>query len=92
MAKKVIKTTAKKVIWEFPLKAGNFKLFAIAIGVIVLGYLLMATGITEDPATIDGKWNNVWAVRVAPMLLVIGYFVLIPFALLKQFGNKQTEN
>jgi hypothetical protein len=52
----------------------------------------MATGITEDPATIDGKWNNPWAVRVAPMLLVIGYFVLIPFALLKQFGNKQTEN
>lgn len=92
MAKKAVKSTAKKVIWEFPLKSGNFKLFAIAIGVIILGYLLMATGVTEEPAVVDGKWNNFWAVRVAPMVLVIGYFVLIPFALLKQFGAKKTED
>ena len=49
----------------------------------------MATGISDQPALADGKWNNPLAVSVAPVLLVIGYCVIIPYALLKFFGKKK---
>lgn len=77
----------QKSTWEFPLEKKDMIFLLVGIGVIVLGYLLMTTGITEDPAVIDGKWNNPLAVTVAPMLLVIGYCVIIPMAILKFFSK-----
>lgn len=77
----------QSVEWKFPLNKKNFLWIGIALGVILLGYGLMATGISEEPATIQGKWNNPMAVVVAPLLLVIGYCGLIPYALLKRFDK-----
>jgi hypothetical protein len=82
----------KRAEWSFPLEKGNFLYLAIALGVIILGYILMATGITEEPAVPNGKWNNPMAVTIAPILLVIGYCVLIPYALLKLFKPKSEDN
>lgn len=90
ISKAGVKSTRKSVNWEFPLSKQNFIIGAIGIGVILLGYLLMATGITNEPAVPDGKWNNPLAVVVAPIVLVIGYCAIIPFALLKQ--DKKIEN
>ena len=88
MAKQTRTTKAMpKVEWKFPLNKQNFLWIAIALGVILLGYALMATGISEEPAAINGKWNNPMAVVVAPVLLIIGYCVLIPYALLKRFDK-----
>lgn len=91
MAKKVIRKEAKKPLWKYPFNSKNFIFFAIALGVIALGYILMATGITEEPALPQGKWNNPFAVIIAPILLVIGYFVLIPCAIIKYFGHSKIE-
>ncbi len=82
----------KSMKWEFPLKKNNMYVLAIGLGIIILGYLLMASGITEEPAVPDGKWNNFFAVVVAPILLVFGYLVVIPYGLLKIFSSKKTEN
>ncbi len=90
-AKRVLSTTKSKVEWKFPLNKKNFLWIGIAIATILVGYALMATGITEEPASIDGTWNNPMAIVVAPLLLVIGYCVLIPYALLKRF-DKPAEN
>jgi hypothetical protein len=86
------KKNANKVIWEFPFRKQNFILLALGLGVIILGYLLMATGITDEPAIPEGKWNNPMAVIVAPLLLFIGYCILIPFAIVKYFGNSKSKN
>ena len=51
----------------------------------------MATGVTEEPALPDGKWNNPFAVVVAPLLLVIGYCVIIPLGLIKFFSKKKNS-
>lgn len=84
--------TAKKkakVAWNFTLDNNNLKWFAIGVGVVILGYILLATGITEEPALPEGKWNNPLAVNIAPILLVIGYCVIIPYAIIKSFKKKQ---
>lgn len=80
-----------KVSWKFPLSRKNFIYAAIGLGVIILGYALMATGITDDPATVEGTWNNPLAVSVAPLLLVIGYCVLIPLSIIKFFKKEETN-
>ncbi len=72
---KYFETPKKK--WEFPLGRNNFYTLLIGLGVILLGYALMATGITDEPAIPDGKWNNFLAVAVAPVLLLLGYCVII---------------
>lgn len=77
------KKAAEKVNWNFPLRRENFVWLGIGLGVILLGYILLSLGITEDAATIEGTWNNSMSVTVAPILLVIGYCVLIPYAILK---------
>lgn len=77
--------------WEFPLEKKNLLWLGIGVAVILIGYLLMSTGITEEPALVDGKWNNPLAVDVAPVVLVIGYCIIIPFAILKDFGKSKRE-
>lgn len=87
-------TISKKkasVVWEFPLNKKDLMFVGIGIAVVILGYLLMTTGISSEPAAIDGKWNNPLAVTVAPLLLIIGYCVIIPLGILK-FFSKKTKN
>lgn len=92
MAKQVRSTSKKKSrIWFFPLAKQNFVIMGIGLATIIIGYLLMATGITEEPALVDGTWNNTFAVDVAPILLVVGYCVIIPFGLMKNFNKTEAK-
>lgn len=59
--------------------------------VIILGYLVMSSGISDDPATNDGIWNSPAAVTFGPILLGLGYCVIIPFALLYRFNKNQDD-
>ncbi|MGI6370137.1 MAG: DUF3098 domain-containing protein [Ignavibacteria bacterium] len=81
----------KSVEWNFPLTKKDFIWVLIGVGVVALGYILLATGITEAPATEDGVWKNFWAVDVAPVLLVIGYLVIIPLALMQFFTRRKSN-
>ena len=56
----------------------NYLLFVIGISVIMLGYLVMATGETE----------SIQSVRIAPLILIVGYCVLIPAAILVKPKDK----
>lgn len=92
MAKAIKKKSIPQVEWKLPLEKQNLIILLIGLGTILLGYALMATGITEEAATIDGTWNNPMAIYVAPTLLIIGYCVIIPFGIIKFFGNKKEVN
>ena len=57
----------------------NYLIFVIGLLTIILGYLMMATGETE----------SIQSVKIAPIILVIGYCVLIPAAILVKPKNKE---
>lgn len=64
--------------WNFPLSGYNYKIIGIGALVIIIAYGLMSTAISDDP----NAWNNTLAVTIAPILLAIGYCVIIPYGLL----------
>jgi len=55
--------------WDFD--KTNYVLFGIGILVIVIGYLIMVTGDT----------TSFQSVKLAPIVLVIGYCIIIPLAI-----------
>ncbi|MFN3194331.1 MAG: DUF3098 domain-containing protein [Chlorobiota bacterium] len=75
------------VKWEFPLTRKNYIIAGIGLATIIVGYLLMSTGLGGEYAKVDGTWNNPMAVTIAPLLLVIGYCVIIPMAIFKYFPH-----
>jgi len=68
------KTKRKKIEKEVPLPLSkeNYRLLGIGIGVIILGYIFLAQG----PA------DSFWSRTLAPVILVIGYCVILPLSLL----------
>ena len=88
----VKKVKSISVKWEFPLNKKNGMYLAISLGVILVGYIFMAFGITNEPAHEVAKWNNTWSVNVAPFFLVIGYCFLIPYSIMKYFGKSENSD
>jgi len=56
----------------------NYQLFGIGLLVIIFGYIIMAMGDTE----------SFQAVKLSPVILIIGYCVFIPAAILVKPKNK----
>ncbi len=56
----------------------NYQFFGIGLVTIILGYILMATGETE----------SIQSIKIAPVILTVGYCVLIPAAILVKPKNK----
>ena len=59
----------KETIWPF--KKNNYLIFGIGVLVIILGYVLMATG----------DVNSFQSVKLSPFILFVGYVVLIPLSI-----------
>jgi hypothetical protein len=60
---------------EWPFGMKNYVLFAVAIVVIVIGYFLLGSG----------------SMTMAPILLVLGYCVLIPVAIMVRGKEEALE-
>ena len=59
----------------------NYLLFLIGVITIITGYIIMYTGETE----------SFQSVRLSPMILVIGYCIIIPISILyKSRGGSST--
>ncbi|MDE3058107.1 MAG: hypothetical protein KGJ59_09145, partial [Bacteroidota bacterium] len=56
----------------FPLGPTNYKILAAGIAVIIAGYILLGT----DP------WNGFLALTLAPIVLIIGYCIIIPVGIM----------
>ncbi len=76
--------------WNFPLSKTNFVYFGIAMAVILIGFALMATGMSSHEATTPEKWGNPMALTISPILLVIGFCVLVPYAIMKRDKTETT--
>jgi len=78
---------------SFDLPFDKTMLFGIVGGIVViaLGFFLMSTAISSDPANNDGIWNNAAAVTIAPIVLTIGYCVIVPWAIASRRRSKDEE-
>ena len=62
----------EKVNFQWPYKRKNYVLFAIGVFIIIVGYLIMYLG----------KVDSFQSLTLSPILLLIGYLIIIPYALL----------
>lgn len=78
------RTPERKPLRELPYSGRNVRFFVLGIAVIALGYFFLS----RPP--VDGFMS----LTLAPLLLVIGYCVLIPMALLSsdKEDDSQTED
>ena len=67
----LVKTNKNNNSNNWPFNKKNYLLFGIGIIVIILGYIIMVTG----------EVNSFQSVKLAPVLLVIGYLVIIPLSI-----------
>jgi hypothetical protein len=67
---------------EFLFDKVNYKILLIGIGVIALGFILMAGGGSNDPNVFNEAIFNFRRIRLAPTTVLIGFGITI-YAILK---------
>lgn len=68
--------------WEY--RKANYLIFLAALADIILAYFIMAAGETK----------SFQSLTLAPIMLVIGYLILVPLAILYRpglFGSRKTD-
>jgi len=80
MAKKIRES---KETAGFALGKENYKLLAIGFAIIVIGFILMSGGGSDDPNVFSEDIFNFRRLTLAPILLLIG-FVFEIYAIMKK--------
>ncbi len=62
---------------EFLFDTVNYKILLVGIGVIALGFILMAGGGSDDPTVFSEEIFNFRRIRLAPTVVLIGFGVTI---------------
>jgi hypothetical protein len=92
-SKKPAAATAEKSAKQtagFAVDKQNYKYIALGFGVIVLGFLLMLGGGSDNPDTFDGsKLFSFTRITLAPIVVIAG-FALEIYAIMRK--PKTTEN
>ncbi len=77
MAQKKYKNYKPTKVTSLPFTSINYYLFFLGIVFLIAGYICLSRG----------PWNSFWSLTLAPILLVIGYCVIIPLAILFHIKN-----
>lgn len=75
---------------DFIFEKQNYRLMFIGIGFIILGYLLMSGGGSDDPNIFNPEIYNWRRIRLAPTLVLIGFAIQVYAILLKP--NQKKDN
>lgn len=71
--------------WSSPWTKDNYRMLGVGVAVIFAGFVLLSMGMEQ--------WDNPLSVSVAPVILVIGYCVIIPLAIMRlRSGGSATGN
>lgn len=83
--KRTTSSSRSSSLWSSPWTSENYKMLGIGVAVIVVGFVLLSMGMNE--------WDNPLSVSVAPVVLVIGYCVIVPLAIMRgRSGSSGQEN
>ena len=67
---------------KFLFEKENYKILLIGLGVILLGFILMAGGGSDDPNVFSDAIFNFRRIRLAPTVVLIGFGITV-YAILK---------
>ena len=73
---------------EFLFEKINYKILLIGIAVIVVGFLLMSGGGSNDPNVFNEEVFNFRRIRLAPTTVLIGFGITI-YAIMKNPKNSK---
>jgi len=62
---------------DFLFESSNYKILLIGLGVIALGFILMAGGGSDDPKVFSEAIFNFRRIRLAPTVVLIGFGITI---------------
>ncbi|MGY3792134.1 DUF3098 domain-containing protein [Aquimarina sp. 433] len=88
MSKQSNNSTVHKPDFVFGKK--NYVVMAIGIAVIALGFILMAGGGSDDPNVFNPEIYNFRRIRLAPMIVLIGFGIEV-YAILLNPDKKKSE-
>jgi membrane-bound ClpP family serine protease len=71
----------------FALSQANYKLLLIGFGIIILGFILMTGGGSEDPNVFDESIFSTRRIIIAPIVVLFGFIFEI-YAIMKKPQNK----
>lgn len=89
-AKNKIKMENNEIKTHFLFEKVNYKILLIGLGVIALGFILMAGGGSDDPNVFSDAIFNFQRIRLAPTVVLAGFGVTI-YAILKN-PNPETRS
>ncbi|MCF0207659.1 MAG: DUF3098 domain-containing protein [Bacteroidales bacterium] len=75
---------------QYVFGAKNYIALAIGFAVLVIGYLLMMGGGSDDPNTFNPEIFNTRRITVAPIVLIIGFAIEI-FAIMWRPRSKNND-
>jgi uncharacterized membrane protein len=75
---------------DFAFKKENYLLLAIGFVIILIGFLLMIGGKSEDPNVFNPEVFSFRRITLAPMVILIG-FVFEIWAIMKKPKDSQSE-
>ena len=71
---------------EFPLGKQNYIMLAAGFAIIIIGFMLMAGGKSEDPSIFNPEVFSFRRITLAPIVVMFG-FISIIYAILKKPKN-----
>jgi membrane-bound ClpP family serine protease len=83
MAKQNPKTSDKEAIDLFPLGKENYKLLIIGLAIILLGFILMIGGGSDDPNVFNEDIFSFRRITLAPIIVLFGFLFEI-YAIMKK--------
>jgi len=87
MVKKVEKSKKESIGFVFgPM---NYRLLVIGLVVIILGFILMAGGKSDDPNVFNPEVFSTRRITIAPLIVLVG-FVIEGFAIMWRPKNKDS--
>jgi len=61
---------------SFVLGKKNFTFIIVGFITVILGYILMSGGVSEDPNVFNEEIFNTQRITVAPIVVLIGFFIV----------------
>jgi fumarate reductase subunit D len=83
MAKQKPKMDEKETLNLFPLGKENYKLLIVGLGIIILGFILMIGGGSDDPNVFNEEIFSFRRITVAPLIVLFGFIFEI-YAIMKK--------